>query len=412
MGGQADKSNNDLTCQEPDTLSQGETIYRDLGRVDDINKYYLDSNGTLRIRVTFSPEFPGMRKVQLDTQVNSHTRDLRNLLESEAFSGLTLVAEEKHFRVHQNILSARSPVFQSMLTARMSESTQAQVVIPDMKAATMTAFLQFLYAGSCDLEGSDSGSGFGERKQCDLVGRWHSESLEDGVFEITEGAETVALKRCGSSFFDFSDGAEISLKQEGSGTWAADFAVGERLVLKLKGELLNIRYEHHRGEFTRSARRPETLLQTINAWGELLKAADKYCVVELAAACETQLLRLLCAQSAATVLRTASEAGRQDLKRRVLQYITESEAMLRAVKDTCDFDLLDRELALEIMDSFLHPRYSRKHPRQEDESREFADDEDWTRLSSSQLRRACAERNLMTDGSRERLVRLLQAQAA
>ena len=54
------------------------------------------------------------------------------------------------FRVHRVILSARSPVFAAMFSAKMSESETGQVTIVDVTPETFRDFLQFLYTGSLD----------------------------------------------------------------------------------------------------------------------------------------------------------------------------------------------------------------------------------------------------------------------
>ena len=94
----------------------------------------------------------------------------------------------------------------------------------------------------------------------------------------------------------------------------------------------------------------------------------------------------------------------------MLAFITLDAVTLHAVHDTRSFDDLPRELALEVTEAYMNITRSRKRSSVAISGFEFPDNSDWMRLSNAQLRRACAERSLQTSGSRETLLRLLQAQ--
>eukprot|EP00760_Papus_ankaliazontas_P031277 PhM_4_TR5223/c2_g1_i1/m.54852 len=78
---------------------------------------------------------------------------LRGLLESGAFSDITLVPKDnadQRFRVHRAILSAQSEVFASMFSHDVQENTAATLTVP-FSQSCMECVLAFIY--SCDVSG-------------------------------------------------------------------------------------------------------------------------------------------------------------------------------------------------------------------------------------------------------------------
>jgi speckle-type POZ protein len=77
----------------------------------------------------------------------SVSEDLGRLLETPRFSDVTLCVEGKEFQVHQNILSARSPVFSAMFGHEMLESRERRVEISDLSADVVADLLRYVYSG-------------------------------------------------------------------------------------------------------------------------------------------------------------------------------------------------------------------------------------------------------------------------
>merc|ERR1712032_1736864 len=121
-----------------------------------------------------------------------------------------------------------------------------------------------------------------------------------------------------------------------------------------------------------------------------------------------QMKRRLNAFNAATLLRNVASTAQQSFKLAIMEFITLDDSRFRCVKDTREFDMLDPNLVAELMEVFLHPRGKKR--LRELTILEFNIDQDWSVLSNAQLRRACAERELATSGSREDLISLLLAQ--
>ena len=72
-------------------------------------------------------------------------KDLHSLLDSGDFSDVVLVVGAKEFRVHKNILAARSDVFRAMFSSDMAEQVTSRVVIEDIEVEVMELLLAYVY---------------------------------------------------------------------------------------------------------------------------------------------------------------------------------------------------------------------------------------------------------------------------
>ena len=123
------------------------------------------------------------------------------------------------------------------------------------------------------------------------------------------------------------------------------------------------------------------------------------------------MLERLSTWNVSTMLKLASMTSRAELKSDIMHFITLDDRLFQQVRDTRAFDLLDANLQNELTEVYLGSLQSkRKRREREGSTKEFADGQDWARLSCSQLRRACKERGLATGGGHGVLMTLLQAQ--
>jgi len=76
--------------------------------------------------------------------------DMETLLGSKMFSDVSFIVDGETLAAHKNILCARSPVFKSMFTCGMKESSAEAVNINDVELAIMKEMLRFLYCGKVD----------------------------------------------------------------------------------------------------------------------------------------------------------------------------------------------------------------------------------------------------------------------
>ena len=73
--------------------------------------------------------------------------DLENLFAEKNFSDLEITCDEEVFHCHQNILSARCPVFMAMFQSDMIEKHSKKVIISDVKKTVFSEMLRFIYTG-------------------------------------------------------------------------------------------------------------------------------------------------------------------------------------------------------------------------------------------------------------------------
>ncbi|GIY39910.1 speckle-type POZ protein [Caerostris extrusa] len=71
--------------------------------------------------------------------------DLKSLYRDETLSDMKLRTDTETFRVHANILSARSEVFKAMFTTEMKETSNRHVYIPDVDNDTLRRMILYLY---------------------------------------------------------------------------------------------------------------------------------------------------------------------------------------------------------------------------------------------------------------------------
>lgn len=72
-----------------------------------------------------------------------------NVLESKDDSDITIIVDDKELFAHKNILSAKSNVFKSMFTTKMSENLNGVINIEDFAPEVIEELLQYIYTGRC-----------------------------------------------------------------------------------------------------------------------------------------------------------------------------------------------------------------------------------------------------------------------
>lgn len=340
-----------------------------------------------------------------------------SILDSGDLSDMIIASDGREFQVHRSILAARSPVLKNMISSSMQETIHRRVEATDTDATTMAAFLQFLYTGSCDFSGFEGAK---------VTGQWYV--IESSVSEQCEYGLTYTLDEIHSNDSCFlrhqgecvivtygdCDGdldSEQVMKPVSPGHWEADGRNGGGTLLVTNGRVVIRRRRLSWADRHLYLHCREWEIQFAKFWGRLLCAADKYCVDDLTSYCTERVLPRLSVWSAATMLHFASLTSQTQLKRDIVDFITLGPEFFQNVRDMPEFESLDRNLQDEVTEAFVHRLRTRERKRKAfgEASKEFADGQDWQRLSSAQLRRACAERRLAMGGGHDALVALLRA---
>ena len=419
---------------DPETEAEDMRVESRHVSVDAIRNHYLDETGSITLRVEFIlktllKECTGDERMQRQITLlpddrqrmnTDYVNEVGGLLQSHTFADVVLIARGTEFKAHRNILCARSSAFKSMLLGNMSESSSGCIEISDAAPETLASFLEFLYTGSCKV---NAGGSAGSTSLEKILGTWHYREpfSPAGCFEVMKQAEGAIWRGNLPLRYESPDFLEGPAQESEEGIWTVQLSDSATLTLRQEREtiddtadMLLVMHDDIISWSSSSALafRFDVLQPALQAWGDLLVLADKYCAIDLITFCESKLINWLCVPTAAFILKVASEASRRELKLRVLAFITLDASTLHAVHDTRSFDDLPRELALEVMEAYMNITRSRKRSSVAISGFEFPDNSDWIRLSNAQLRRACAERSLQTAGSRETLLRLLQAQAS
>lgn len=142
---------------------------------------------------------------------------------------------------------------------------------------------------------------------------------------------------------------------------------------------------------------------------DLLVVADKYCVHALVDACISLLSVAISTKTVAPLMKAADEAGFTKLMRCLLYYCLGCTDRMRFVIDSDEFSHFSADLLRNI---FAHQECLElgrflKYPtslQYLEVGQEFHDATDWSTLSTSELRRACFERDLSSSGTSAEIV--------
>lgn len=84
-------------------------------------------------------------------ELSKLSEELLNIFTSSRLTDVSIVVEEKEFKVHKLILSARSSVFASMFEHDLAEKRTNVIQISDSRSEIIEAVLHYIYSGKCSL---------------------------------------------------------------------------------------------------------------------------------------------------------------------------------------------------------------------------------------------------------------------
>jgi hypothetical protein len=83
---------------------------------------------------------------------NNLTVSNRECFNEEKYSDLIIRTEDVKIAVHKVILALRSPVFASMFSSGMQESTQSEITLHEAYPQVLKDFVEYLYTDSVRLQ--------------------------------------------------------------------------------------------------------------------------------------------------------------------------------------------------------------------------------------------------------------------
>ena len=168
-------------------------------------------------------------------------KDIAKLLDDTETSDFTLKCGSKHFKVHKNILGARSAVFRAMFQSGMREAVDGEAIIEDIDEKTLERILLYLYSGITSLVDCDI------LALCKAADMYQLHSLMDLITD-----ELPALKPKPGDLADIFIAAEMINRKK-----MYEFAIDQ--LKKKKGILKDKQFEEKLKQF------PEVLYKIIVA---------------------------------------------------------------------------------------------------------------------------------------------------
>ena len=75
----------------------------------------------------------------------------KTILVDDSTADFTIRCETKEFRVHRNILCARSPVFRASILTPMQEAKKGEIYVEEIGEKALGIILNFIYTGELEL---------------------------------------------------------------------------------------------------------------------------------------------------------------------------------------------------------------------------------------------------------------------
>jgi len=145
-------------------------------------------------RQPFSP-LPSVGEVQ---HIHHLSEDIGKLYQSEDYSDVVLVVNEKRFPAHRVVLAARSEYFRALLFGGMKESSQEVVELKDTNLPAFQHLLRYIYTGSITL------ASLKEDLILDILGLAHQYGFQDLEMAISDYLKAVLSIRTVCLIYDTS----------------------------------------------------------------------------------------------------------------------------------------------------------------------------------------------------------------
>lgn len=105
-----------------------------------------------KIKASLILRRPAESKVEnINPKYEKMLKDFLKLYECQDFSDITIFCKNREFKVHKQILAARSPVFNKMFSNNMKEKNTNEVHIENVTAEAMEITIKFMYSGYAEI---------------------------------------------------------------------------------------------------------------------------------------------------------------------------------------------------------------------------------------------------------------------
>ncbi|XP_065222725.1 speckle-type POZ protein-like [Planococcus citri] len=133
-----------------------ETCCFELDKIEEMEKWLYEDKLTIHCQVSYTrytdivTTSTSLVSTPIKISESDHSLDFEKILNDEYFSDVTISVGDKNYPGHKAILSARSPVFNSMFRNDMQENNKSRIVIADIDQKTFQEMMRYIYTGKVE----------------------------------------------------------------------------------------------------------------------------------------------------------------------------------------------------------------------------------------------------------------------
>ena len=90
-------------------------------------------------------------RTKIMSEPSTQETSFKSILDDDATADFTIRCATKEFRVHRNILCARSPVFRASILTPMQEANKGEIFVEEIGEKVLGTVINFIYTGELEL---------------------------------------------------------------------------------------------------------------------------------------------------------------------------------------------------------------------------------------------------------------------
>ena len=98
------------------------------------------------------PSLKTLFRTKILPEHRTQDTSFKTILGDDDTADFTIRCPTKEFRVHRNILCARSPVFRASILTPMKEASKGEIFVEEIGEKTLATIIHFIYTGELELE--------------------------------------------------------------------------------------------------------------------------------------------------------------------------------------------------------------------------------------------------------------------